>query len=149
MRTEYRIELEENIMDCWRVVDDIRVVQTMHQDMGELSVDDMSIILMGIQKLYSLKFQLLFEVFEKHLKALHDNKTAKDEERDSFMQIITDPENQPSQYGTVTFEYMDKEIAKEREACVEICKRLSKGRGCFVEEVLNEAVEAIRARGVK
>ena len=78
MRTEYRIELEENIMDCWRVVDDIRVVQTMHQDMGELSVDDMSIILMGIQKLYSLKFQLLFEVFEKHLKALHDNKTAKD-----------------------------------------------------------------------
>ena len=35
----------------------------------------------------------------------------------------------------------------EREACVEVCKRLSKGRGCFVEEVLNEATQTIIARG--
>jgi len=82
MRTEYRFELEEQIMDCWRVVDDIRLVQTVHQDMGELSVDDMSIALMGIQKLSTLKFQLLFEVFEKHLRALHVNEAAKDEEID-------------------------------------------------------------------
>ena len=82
MKTEYRIELEEHIMDCWRVVDDIKVVQTVHQDTGGLSIDDMSIVLMGIQKLSTLKFQLLFEVFEKHLKALHDNKAEKDEEID-------------------------------------------------------------------
>lgn len=72
MRTEYRIELEEHIMDCWRVVDDIRVVQTVHQDTDGLSVDDMSITLMGIEKLYTLKFQLLFDTFEKHLMALHE-----------------------------------------------------------------------------
>ena len=82
MRTEYRFELEEQIMDCWRVVDDIRVVQTVHQDMGELSVDDMSIALMGIQKLSTIKFQLLFDTFEKHLRALHVNEAAKDEELD-------------------------------------------------------------------
>jgi hypothetical protein len=54
----------------------------VHQDTDGLSIDDMSITLMGIQKLYSLKFQLLFDTFEKHLKALHDNKAAKDEEID-------------------------------------------------------------------
>jgi hypothetical protein len=79
MKTEYRFELEERIMDCWHVVNDIRVVQTLHQDVGELSVDDMSIILMGIQKLYGLKFQWLYEVFEKHLRALHVDEAAKND----------------------------------------------------------------------
>jgi hypothetical protein len=69
---QYRFALEEQIMDCWRVVDDIRVVQTVHQDTEGLSVDDMSITLMGIEKLYTLKFQLLFDTFEKHLMALHE-----------------------------------------------------------------------------
>ena len=34
------------------------------------------------------------------------------------LQLFTDPENQPTQYGTVTLEYMQREIAAEREACV-------------------------------
>jgi len=72
MSHDYRFALEEQIMDCWRVVDDIRVVQTVHQDTEGLSVDDMSITLMGIEKLYTLKFQLLFDTFEKHLMALHE-----------------------------------------------------------------------------
>ena len=33
------------------------------------------------------------------------------------LQLFTDPENQPTQYGTVTLEYMQREIAAEREAC--------------------------------
>lgn len=45
------------------------------------------------------------------------------------------------------YKLVNKKVLDEREACVEVCKRLSKDRGCFVEEVLNEAVEAIRARG--
>lgn len=32
-------------------------------------------------------------------------------ERESLMQLFTDPENQPTQYGTVTVEYMRREIA--------------------------------------
>lgn len=35
---------------------------------------------------------------------------------ESFTQAITDLENQPSQFGTVTMEYMQREIAAEREA---------------------------------
>lgn len=39
---------------------------------------------------------------------------------ESIKQAITDPENQPSQFGTVTMEYMQSEIAAEREACAKV-----------------------------
>lgn len=38
-------------------------------------------------------------------------------ERRAMMQLFTDPENQPTQHGTVTLEHMQREIAAEREAC--------------------------------
>ena len=37
------------------------------------------------------------------------------DERKDLMQLFTDPENQPTQHGTVTLEYMQREIAAERE----------------------------------
>jgi hypothetical protein len=37
--------------------------------------------------------------------------------RKSMMQLLTDPENQPTQYGTVTVEYMQNKIANKRNAC--------------------------------
>jgi hypothetical protein len=40
------------------------------------------------------------------------------DERRAMMQLFTDPENQPTQHGTVTLEYMQREIADEREACL-------------------------------
>jgi len=39
-----------------------------------------------------------------------------------YKQALTDPENQPSQYGTVTVEYMEQQIALEREVCAELCE---------------------------
>jgi hypothetical protein len=39
-----------------------------------------------------------------------------------YKQALTDPENQPSQYGTVTVEYMEQQIALEREACAKLCE---------------------------
>lgn len=41
-------------------------------------------------------------------------------ERESLMQLFTDPENQPTQHGTVTLEYMKREIEAEREACAKV-----------------------------
>lgn len=41
-------------------------------------------------------------------------------ERKAMMQLFTDPENQPTQHGTVTVEYMQREIAAEREACAKL-----------------------------
>jgi hypothetical protein len=71
------------------------------------------------------------------------------DERKSLMQLFTDLENQPTQHGTVTLEYMKREIEAEREACAKVC-----------EENKNQAMDwigtsrpgghfaaAIRARG--
>jgi len=44
--------------------------------------------------------------------------------REAMMQLFTDPENQPSQFGTVTVEYMQREIEAEREACAKVCDEI-------------------------
>ena len=75
------------------------------------------------------------------------------DERKRLMQLFTDPENQPTQYGTVTLEYMEREIAKEREACAKVCEGhvctsdcSAYGLGSNCEFVISAE---IRARGVK
>ena len=85
------------------------------------------------------------------IKEIVDNAVAK--ERTRFMQLVTDPENQPTQYGTVTWEYMEQEIAKEREVCAKLCERiisnLSKSEG-FLEGYTSggkDCASAIRSRG--
>lgn len=62
-------------------------------------------------------------------------------EREGMMQLFTDPENQPTQHGTVTVEYMQREIAAEREACAKVCEEIPgwySPQGC---------ANAIRSRG--
>jgi hypothetical protein len=39
----------------------------------------------------------------------------------NLVQAITDPENQPSQHGTVTLQYLREAIATEREQCALVC----------------------------
>lgn len=56
----------------------------------------------------------------------------------AVLQLFTDPENQPTQHGTVTVEYMQREIAAEREACARVAERSESGLHCAF---------AIRARG--
>ena len=67
------------------------------------------------------------------------------EARKFMVQIFTDPENQPSQYGTVTLEYMEREIEAEREACARECE-IQALDGVFAPDDL---ADAIRARGNK
>ena len=58
-------------------------------------------------------------------------------ERESIMQAITDPENQPSQFGTVTLAYMQREVADkvaaERKACEDVAHEFAD-----VKEIKNE-----------
>lgn len=63
---------------------------------------------------------------------------------ESIKQAITDPENQPSQFGTVTMEYMQREIAAEREACAKVCESLWSIDGQFTAD---EFAAEVRARG--
>jgi hypothetical protein len=62
------------------------------------------------------------------------------------MQLFTDPENQPTQYGTVTLEYMQREIAAEREACAKLCDRMASRCNDIRAAALESAADNIRAR---
>ena len=46
-------------------------------------------------------------------------------DRESMLQLFTDPENQPTQYGTVTMEYMQREIVAVRESCAKLCDEIA------------------------
>lgn len=73
MSTQF--DLEQQIMQCWNIVEDIRVVYTRHLD-GEkpLTVDELANVLIGMEQLYDIKFNNLFSTFEKFLKEIHESK---------------------------------------------------------------------------
>lgn len=58
-----RFTLEEKIMDCWGVCDDINTLYAQF-DLSELTQDQIQNALLGIQTLYQMKFEQLFSVFE-------------------------------------------------------------------------------------
>lgn len=58
-----RFTLEEQIQDCWHVVDDLKTIyhsEGLYQDENE-----MQNVLLGMFTLYQLKFERLFGTFEK------------------------------------------------------------------------------------
>ena len=63
-----RFDLEQEIMQCWNIVDDIKTIYTYHLDKKELTEDEMGNILIGLEKLYQIKFETLFETFEECLR---------------------------------------------------------------------------------
>jgi hypothetical protein len=56
-------ELEQAIMNCWHVVDDIKTV-TNHAE--RLSKDDLLNALIGLSTVYQMKFEDLFAQFEQY-----------------------------------------------------------------------------------
>lgn len=64
-----RFTLEDQIMECWGVVDDLDMVystEALYEDQ-----DRMMNVLLGMQELYRLRFERLFQTFE-HL--IHEGK---------------------------------------------------------------------------
>lgn len=58
-----RFDLEQQIMSCWQITNDLATLNqaVLEQD---LSKDNISNILLGIEKLYNLKFDQAFRTFE-------------------------------------------------------------------------------------
>jgi hypothetical protein len=58
-----RFDLEQNIMKCWNVTDDIDLVykNVMESDMSN---DDIANALLGLKTLYDMRFEELFNNFE-------------------------------------------------------------------------------------
>ena len=63
-------DLEQPIMDCWRVCNDL---ETVYKQIGdgarEPTHDEMMNTLLGMQQLYEWKFEQLFEMFEMVIKS--------------------------------------------------------------------------------
>jgi hypothetical protein len=57
------LDLEQEIMKAWHVVDDIDLLleNVMETDM---STDDITNVLLGLEGVYSMRFQKLFNTFE-------------------------------------------------------------------------------------
>lgn len=63
-----KFELEQCIMNCWNVVDDIK---TVVHGLDSMSNDDVANALIGLHTIYQLKFEQLFSEFESCITANH------------------------------------------------------------------------------
>lgn len=71
-----KFELEQHIMQCWNVIDDLKILYTYIGDdtffkgMKPEHEDKIMNILLGMTELYQLKFEKCFFSFEKLTKEL-------------------------------------------------------------------------------
>jgi len=74
-----RFDLETDIMNCWSIVDDIKELQRSMLDRRKMTDDEVSNYLLGLQTIYQVKFERLFETFEKlvHQNAFNDRPSDK------------------------------------------------------------------------
>jgi hypothetical protein len=62
-----RFDLEQQILDCWKIIDDIKLLDKNvlegKIEGGNLTQDEISNYLMGLESIYELKFQQMFATF--------------------------------------------------------------------------------------
>lgn len=63
-----RFDLEQDIMNCWQVVDDIKTLTKRYLDGPVMSEDEVANVLIGLEALYQMKFEQLFGTFEQCIK---------------------------------------------------------------------------------
>lgn len=69
-----RFDLETDIMTCWSIVEDIKELNRCMLDRRKMTEDEISNYLLGLETIYQVKFERLFETFEKLVRqnAFHD-----------------------------------------------------------------------------
>ena len=60
---EDRFDMEQAIMNCWNIVEDIKLISRMN-DIRPLTEDELMNALLGLETLYDFKFQVLFKTFD-------------------------------------------------------------------------------------
>lgn len=58
-----RFDLEQNIQQCWSIVEEVKLLNECVLERN-LSADEISNVLLGLESLYQLKFLKLWETFE-------------------------------------------------------------------------------------
>ena len=70
-----QFDLEQRIMQCWDVVDDLDVLfVTVFENVPPLTNDQIANTLLGMKQLYDMKFYALMSTFEKYLKEQHEKR---------------------------------------------------------------------------
>ncbi len=65
-----QFELEQQILDCWGVTDDLDILFEAVLD-AQLSRDKIANIVLGMKDLYNLKFEKTFNTFEELISEKH------------------------------------------------------------------------------
>jgi hypothetical protein len=71
-----QFDLEQQIMDCWGIVDDIKCLRKV-QDIRSFSDDERDNYMLGLESIYQAKFEVLFDTFEKFVKEYYQHKKSK------------------------------------------------------------------------
>jgi hypothetical protein len=70
-----RFDLEQQIMQCWTITEDIKLLNTYvlegKIEGGEMTQDEISNYLLGLESIYNLKFEQMFHTFST---LVHDKK---------------------------------------------------------------------------
>ena len=98
-----QFDLEQQILNCWNVTDDVQLLYTWIMDSSEAEgippkiLDKLANALLGMESMYNLKFERLFNTFEKYLhakrneqNAARDSGSACGNEEDYFASLYTD-----------------------------------------------------------
>ena len=67
-----RFDFEQQIMSCWNVTSDLKDLNEAVVD-SDLTKDQISNILTGIEQMYQIRFDKLFRQFEQLIKEQHEN----------------------------------------------------------------------------
>ena len=64
-----RFDLEQQILECWKIIDDIKLLDKNvlegKVEGGTLTQDEISNFLLGLETIYNLKFEQMFDTFSK------------------------------------------------------------------------------------
>ena len=63
MKKPNRFDFEQQMMDCWGVVDDIKTIYYLG-DLRDTTEDEMQNLLLGLFTMYQVKFEVLQKMFE-------------------------------------------------------------------------------------
>ena len=63
MQKPNRFDFEQQMMNCWGVVDDLKTIYHLH-DLRETTEDERQNLLLGLFTLYQVKFEVLQKMFE-------------------------------------------------------------------------------------
>ena len=58
-----RFDLEQRIMKCWNITEDVQLLRKQLSD-KEMSKDDIANYLQGLESIYEVKFNALWDCFE-------------------------------------------------------------------------------------